>query len=108
MLRLVKGMIEGVTFIHEPRNKRDVIAVLRKNLRLATDQDAETSYNSLRLVSTLDVAPDPEAWRNVQRFVSRVTPKVAQLDIHQIINGTFVKTLEENGFLPEERKKLGL
>ncbi len=108
MLRLVKGMIEGVTFIHEPRNKREVIAILRKNLRLSTDQDAETSYNSLRLVSTLDVAPDPEAWRNVQRFVSRVTPKVAQLDIHQIINGNFVKTLEENGFLSEERKKLGL
>jgi len=108
MLRLVKGMVEGVTFIHEPRNKREVIAILRKNLRLSTDQDAETSYNSLRLVSTLDVAPDPEAWRNVQRFVSRVTPKVAQLDIHQIINGNFVKTLEENGFLSEERKKLGL
>ena len=108
MLRLVKGMIEGVTFIHEPRNKPEVIAILRKNLRLSTDQDAETSYNSLRLVSTLDVAPDPEAWRNVQRFVSRVTPKVAQLDIHQIINGNFVKTLEENGFLSEQRKKLGL
>jgi ABC-type nitrate/sulfonate/bicarbonate transport system substrate-binding protein len=108
MLRLVKGMVEGVTFIHEPRNKREVIAILRKNLRLGSDQDAETSYNSLRLVSTLDVAPDPEAWRNVQRFVSRVTPKVAQLDIHQIINVNFVKTLEETGFLPEERKKLGL
>jgi ABC-type nitrate/sulfonate/bicarbonate transport system substrate-binding protein len=108
MLRLVKGMVEGITFIHEPRNKREVIAILRKNLRLSTDQDAETSYNSLRLVSTIDVAPDPEAWRNVQRFVSRVTPKVAQLDIHQIINGHFVKTLEETGFLPEERRKLGL
>jgi ABC-type nitrate/sulfonate/bicarbonate transport system substrate-binding protein len=108
MLRLVKGMVEGVTFIHEPRNKREVIAILRKNLRLGSDQDAETSYNSLRLVSTLDVAPDPEAWRNVQRFVSPVTPKVAQLDIHQIINVNFVKTLEETGFLPEERKKLGL
>jgi hypothetical protein len=37
-----------------------------------------------------------------------VTPKVAQLDINQIINVSFVKTLEENGFLPEARKKLGL
>ncbi len=73
-----------------------------------TDQDAEASYNSLRLVATLDVAPDPAAWRNIQRFVSRVSPKVAQLDVHQIINGSFVKALEENGFLPEARKKLGL
>ena len=108
MMRLVKGMIEGVVFIQDPRNKREVMEILRKHLRLSTDQDAETSYNALRTVSSLDVAPDPEAWRNIQKYVSRVTPKVAQLDINQIINVSFVKTLEENGFLPEARKKLGL
>jgi NitT/TauT family transport system substrate-binding protein len=107
IMRLVKGMIEGVVFIQDPRNKREVMEVLKKHLRLNTDQDAETSYNSLRTVSTLDVAPDPEAWRNIQKYVSRVTPKVAQLDVNQIINVSFVKTLEQNGFLPEARKKLG-
>jgi len=106
IMRLVRGMIEGVVFIQDPRNKREVMDTLRKHLRLSTDQDAETSYNSLRTVSTLDVAPDPEAWRNIQKYVSRVTPKVSQLDINQIINVSFVKTLEENGFLPEARKKL--
>jgi NitT/TauT family transport system substrate-binding protein len=108
MMRLVKGMIEGVVFIQDPRNKREVMETLRKHLRLSTDQDAETSYNALRTVASLDVAPDPEAWRNIQKYVSRVTPKVAQLDINQIINASFVKTLEENGFLPEARKKLGM
>jgi len=54
--------IKGVAFTHEPRNKRDVMAVLKQNLRLSADEDAERSYNSLRLVTTLDVAPDPEAW----------------------------------------------
>jgi ABC-type nitrate/sulfonate/bicarbonate transport system substrate-binding protein len=108
VLRLTKGMVEGVVFIQEPRNKRDVMDALKKHLRLSTDQDAETSYNTLRLVATLDVAPDPEAWKNIQRFVSRVSPKVAQLDIHQIINGSFVKNLEETGFLTEARKKAGL
>ena len=108
VLRLTKGMVEGVVFIQEPRNKREVMDALKKHLRLSTDQDAETSYNTLRLVANLDVAPDPEAWKNIQRFVSRVSPKVAQLDIHQIINGSFVKTLEETGFLAEARKKAGL
>ena len=46
-MRLVKGMIEGVVFIQDPRNKREVMEILRKHLRLSTDQDAETSYNSL-------------------------------------------------------------
>ena len=94
-MRLVKGMIEGVVFIQDPRNKREVMDVLRKHLRLSTDQDAETSYSALRTVSSLDVAPDPEAWRNIQKYVSRVTPKVAQLDINQIINVSFVKSLKK-------------
>jgi ABC-type nitrate/sulfonate/bicarbonate transport system substrate-binding protein len=107
-LRMAKGMVDSLVFIHEPRNKREVMDVLKRNLRLSTDQDAETSYNSLRLVSTLDIAPDPEAWRNIQKFVARVTPKVAQLDLHQIINTSFVKNLEESGYLPGARKRLGL
>jgi hypothetical protein len=105
---MARGMVDALVFIHDPRNKREVMDVLKRNLRLSTDQDAETSYNSLRLVSTLDIAPDPEAWRNIQRFVARVTPKVAKLDVNQIITTRFVKSLEETGYLPEARKKLGL
>lgn len=108
VLRLVKGLVDSVGFIHEPRNKREVMDVLKKNLRLSSDQDAETAYNSLRISSTLDVAPNTEAWRHIQKLVSRVSPKVAQLDVSQIINGSFVKTLEDTGYLPEARKKLGL
>ncbi|MBI2998128.1 MAG: hypothetical protein HYY46_06685, partial [Deltaproteobacteria bacterium] len=108
IMRLVKGMVEAVVFIQDPRNKQDVMEVLKRNLRLSTDKDAETTYNALRLVASLDVAPDPEAWRNIQRFVSRVNPKVAQVDIQQIVNGSFVKSLEVTGFLPAARKKLGL
>ena len=99
-------MAEGVAFIQDPRNKRDVMMVLKRNLRLSTDEDAERSYNSLRTVSTLDMAPDPEAWRNIQKIVSRANPKVAQVDINQIINTSFVKTLEENGFLPELKRQI--
>ena len=106
--RLVKGMVDGVAFAQDSRNKREVMDVLKKHLRLSTDQDAETSYHTLRLVETLDVAPDPEAWKNIQRFVARVSPKVAQLDIHQIINGSFVKNLEESGFISEAKKRAGL
>src|SRR5215471_13831463 len=108
VMRLVKGMVEGVAFIHDARNKRDVMAVLKKNLRLATDEDAERAFTSLRMVSSLDVAPDPDAWRNIQRLVARANPKVAQVDINQIINGSFVKSLEETGFLPELKKKVGM
>jgi ABC-type nitrate/sulfonate/bicarbonate transport system substrate-binding protein len=106
--RLAKGMIEGVVFIQDARNKRDVMNILKKHLRLSTDQDAEASYNTLRMVATLDVAPDPAAWKNIQKVVSRVSPKVAQVDVDQIINKSFVNNLEETGFLPEARRRAGL
>jgi hypothetical protein len=91
VLLIVKGR-------YQSRNHESIALIL------SSDQDAETAYNSLRISSTLDVAPNPEAWRNIQKLVSRVSPKVAQLDVNQIINGSFVKTLEETGYLPEARK----
>jgi NitT/TauT family transport system substrate-binding protein len=105
--RLLKGVIDALVFIREPQNKRAVMDVLKKHLRMGSDKDAETSYNSLRLVSTLDIAPDPAAWKSVQKFVSKVNPKVGRVDVNQIIDGSFVKALEDNGFLPEARKRLG-
>ncbi len=107
--RLVKGMIEAVVFIHDPNNKEGVAEVLKKNLRLARGEDVETSYRVLRTMTTLDldVAPDLGAWRTIQDIVARVNPKVAQIDMGQMVDLSFVRSLEASGFLPEARKKLG-
>jgi len=106
MTKLLRGVIDALVFIHEPQNKQAVMGVLKKHLLLRTDQDAETAYNSLRMVSSLDVAPNPAAWKSVQRFVSQVNPKVARVDVNQIIDGSFVKALEDNGYLSEARKRI--
>jgi ABC-type nitrate/sulfonate/bicarbonate transport system substrate-binding protein len=107
--RLVKGMVEAVVFIHDPGNREGVEEVLKKNLRLARREDVETSYGVLRSMTTVDlhVAPDLGAWRTIQALVARVNPKVAQIDMGQIVDGSFVRSLEESRFLPEARKKLG-
>jgi ABC-type nitrate/sulfonate/bicarbonate transport system substrate-binding protein len=107
--RLVKGMVEAVVFIHDPGNKEGVEDVLKKNLRLARREDVETSYSVLRSMTTLDlhVAPDLGAWRTIQALVARVNPKVAHIDMGQIVDGSFVRSLEASGFLPEARKKMG-
>jgi NitT/TauT family transport system substrate-binding protein len=108
MTRLTKGMIDGIVYILDSRNKRDVAAVLKKHLRLSTDEDAETSYHSLRSIASLDIAPDPATWKNIQRISARVNPKVAQVDVNEAINTSIVKALEDNGYLPEARKKVAL
>ena len=104
--RLLKGMIEAVAFIHDPNNKQDVSGILKKNLRLAKAEDAEASYRVLRSTTSLDVAPNIEAWRKIRRFLSPINPKVGQADLTEVLNGSFVQELEKTGFLPEMRRKM--
>jgi ABC-type nitrate/sulfonate/bicarbonate transport system substrate-binding protein len=106
MTRLARGMVDGIVYILDPRNKKEVSAVLKKHLRLSADEDAETSYHSLRTIVSLDIAPDLAAFKNVQRIAARVNPKIAQVDINEAINLSVVKTLEDSGYLAEARRKL--
>ncbi len=106
MTRLAKGMVDGIVHILDGRNKKEVVAILKKHLRLSADEDAETSYNSLRTIASLDIAPDLAAFKNVQRIAARVNPKIAQVDVNEAINLSIVKSLEDSGYLAEARKKV--
>ena len=108
MTRLAKGLIDAIVFILNTRNKREVAEVMKKHLRLTTDEDAETSYLSVRSMTSLDIAPDPAAWKNIQKFIARVNPKAGQVDVNDSINMSVIKALEENGYLAEARKRVAL
>lgn len=103
-LRLTKGLAESTAFILDSGNKREVVRTLMKHLRLTKSEEA--SYKVLRLMTTLDLAPNPAAFKIVQRIVAKVNPKIAQVDIDQIIDAGYVRNLETSGFLPELRKKI--
>jgi len=106
MVGLTKGLVEALVYIQDPNHKREVMEVLRKNLRLSKDQDIEASYKVTRQqMPSLDVAPNPEVWKLIQRIVSRINPKVQEVDLDQLIVTSAVRNLEESGFLAEMRKK---
>jgi ABC-type nitrate/sulfonate/bicarbonate transport system substrate-binding protein len=104
-LRLTKGLAEATAFILDSGNKAEVVKTLMKHLRLAKPEEGESSYNVLRLMTTLDLAPNPAAFKIVQRIVAKVNPKISQVDIDQIIDGSYVRNLESSGFLAELRRK---
>jgi ABC-type nitrate/sulfonate/bicarbonate transport system substrate-binding protein len=106
ILRLLKGLVDAVVVIHEPSAKADVTEILRKNFRFTRAEDAESSYRVLAFMATVDIMPDPTAWKVVQKIVTRINPKVAQVDLNQVLTPTFVRNLEESGFLAEARKKI--
>ena len=105
-LRLTRGLAEASAFILDNANRADVVKVLQKNLRLAKTEEAEAAYKVTRLSTTLDLAPNPAAYKIVQRLVGRINPKINQVDLDQLIEPTFVRTLESTGFLGELRRKI--
>ena len=104
-LRVTKGLAEATAFILDSGNKAEVVRTLMKHLRLNKPEEGEASYKVLRLMATLDLAPNPAAFKIVQRIVAKVNPKIAQVDIDQIIDASFVRSLESSGFLAELRGK---
>jgi ABC-type nitrate/sulfonate/bicarbonate transport system substrate-binding protein len=105
-LGLAKALAESSAFVLATGNKSEVMRILQKNLRLNKTAEAEASYKVLRLMTTLDLAPNPAAYKIVQRIVGRINPKINQIDLEQIIDSSFVRNLENSGFLPDLRKKI--
>ena len=104
--RLLRGMVDAVVMIHDPNAKAEVVEILRKAFRFPKAEDAEASYKVLTIMATVDIMPDPAAWKIVQRIVSKINPKVNQVDLNHLINPAFVRSLEENGVLAAARKRI--
>jgi ABC-type nitrate/sulfonate/bicarbonate transport system substrate-binding protein len=104
--RLLKGLVDAVLLIHDPNAKPDIVEILRKAFRFPKPEDAEASYKVLTIMATIDMMPDPAAWKLVQKITAKINPKVAQVELNQLLNPTFVRNLEESGFLPDARKRL--
>jgi ABC-type nitrate/sulfonate/bicarbonate transport system substrate-binding protein len=106
LLRITKGLAEATAFVLDTGNKLEVMKILQRNLRLQKPEEVEASYRVLRLMATLDMAPNPAAYKIVQRIVAVVNPKIARIDIDQIIEPSFVRSLETSGFMREQRKRI--
>jgi len=104
--RLLKGLADAVVLIHDPSGKPEIVEILRKAFRFPKPEDAEASYKVLNIMATLDMMPDPAAWKIVQKIIARINPKVAQVELSQVLASGPVLSLVESGFLAEARKKL--
>lgn len=104
--RLLKGLADAVVLIHDPAAKPEIVEILRKAFRFPRPEDAEASYKVLTIMATLDMTPDPAAWKLVQKITARINPKVTQVDLAQVLSTTAMRSLEDSGFLADARKRL--
>lgn len=107
MTALTKGLMESLLYILEPANKREVAAVLKRNLRLSKDEDGDAAARVAQLqMPNVEVGLSLDAWRTVRRLVARINPKVQEVDLDHVMNTSVVQNLESSGFMAEMRRRV--
>lgn len=106
-IALTKGLIESLVYILEPFNRREVASILKRNLRLARDEDGDASARTAQLqMPNVEVGLNVDSWKTVRRIVTRINPKVQEVDIDQVILSSVMQNLETSGFMAEMRKRV--
>ena len=93
-----RAVVEGYAFVFNKENKQAVKEVIAKNLRLPNADAAEDFY--LEAQEELDRKPYPtlEGTRTVIKFVAEQNPKVASVKAEDIIDLSWLKRLDDEGF----------
>jgi len=93
-----RAVVEGYAYVFNKENKQAVKEVIAKNLRLPNPDAAEDFY--LEAQEELDRKPYPtvEGIRTVIKYVAEQNPKVASVKAEDIIDLSWLKKLDDEGF----------
>ena len=100
----VRAIIEGYGYVFNKDNKQAVKEVLAKNLRLPNVEAAEDFY--AEALEELDRKPYPtvEGTRTVIKYVTEQNPKVASVKAERIVDSSWIKKLDDEGFFDKVYK----
>lgn len=93
-----RALVEGYAYTFNKENKQAVKEVIAKNLRLRSAAEAEDFY--LEAQEELDRKPYPtvEGTRTVIKYVAEQNPRVAPLKAEELIDASWLKHLDNEGF----------
>jgi NitT/TauT family transport system substrate-binding protein len=94
----IRAVVEGYAYVFNKENKQAVKEILAKNLRLPNVEAAEDFY--IEALEELDRKPYPtvEGTRMVIKYVREQNPKVASIKAERIVDSSWLKKLEDEGF----------
>jgi ABC-type nitrate/sulfonate/bicarbonate transport system substrate-binding protein len=100
----IRGIVEGYAYVFNHDNKQAVKEVLARNLRLPNADAAEDFY--IEAHEELDRKPYPtvEGTRTVIKYVAEQNPKVASVKAERIVDSSWLKKLDDEGFFDKVYK----
>ena len=98
---ILRGVLESVAFIQNPIHREVVVRSLAKNLRLTNAKDAESGYEVLQWLYSLDIRPNVKGIQNMQRLLSVTNPKVAGVKVEDVVYEAAVERIQQSAFYDE-------
>jgi ABC-type nitrate/sulfonate/bicarbonate transport system substrate-binding protein len=98
---LLRGVLESIAFIQRPAEKPTVIKSLSKNLRLKNPQDAESGYDALQWLYSLDIRPTLKGVENMHRLLALTNPKMKSVKSEDVVDDAPVERLQKSSFYRE-------
>ena len=93
-----RAVVEAYAYVFNKENKQSVKEIIAKNLRLPNADAAEEFY--VEAQEELDRKPYPTlaGTKTVLKFVAEQNPKVASIKAEDIIDSSWLKKLDDEGF----------
>jgi NitT/TauT family transport system substrate-binding protein len=98
---LLRGVVESIAFIQRSAQKETVVKSLVKNLRLKNSRDAESGYEALQWIYSLDIRPTLKGVKNMHRLLSLTNPKMKSVKSENVVDDEPVERLQKSAFYRE-------
>ncbi len=98
---VLRGVLDAVAFVQTPSKKEIVIKSLMRNLRFSEVREAESGYNALQWLYSLDVTPEMTGIKNMQRLLAATNPKVKTVRTEDVVNEDSVRRVKQTAFYRE-------
>jgi len=96
---VLKAVVEGLAFVKSPAHKSTVLKILMNRLRLSDLSVAEEGYRYLQRDLDISLVTPLEGLQNLQRFMRAYSPRLGDINVAQLIDNSFIRSLTETGFL---------
>lgn len=95
--RTLRAVAKAVAYFQDPANKKSVIGILMKWLRLQRTEDAEAGYEAMQPIYSRRIFPTVDGIRNTVRILGRVDAKFGKLKAEDLVDERIVRKLEKEG-----------
>jgi len=95
--KVIRALVEAITFIQRPTNKAAVVATLTKGLQIVRPENAEEGYEVIKNVYERRVYPNIDGINNAIRLLGISNEKIRQLKGANLVDDSIVRKLAKEG-----------